>query len=164
MAASPLVKYVCFHSPCVQLPNNVPRAFSADLKCIRPFVPPHEKTQRRLGTSSSRPSHCWMTHSDLGDYCYTRQKKMLYVCQELSVINELLCWLSIGSWAGHRGWWMHNKQTLHRQQAAQSAAPPHDVKSGRLPFAPHTCTSSLGYEYTQVLAPPSAWCRIELRP
>lgn len=82
-----------------------------------------------------------MTRGDLGDYCYTRQKKMLYVCQELSVINELLCWLSIGSWAGHRGWWMHNKQTLHCQQADQPV-PPHHTQQ---PYTPHhDGISSLG--------------------
>lgn len=74
-AASPLVKNVCFHSSCVQLPNNVPRAFSADLKCIRPFLFPSVKRHGRLGRSSSRPGRRRMTRSDLGDYCYTRQKK-----------------------------------------------------------------------------------------
>lgn len=43
--------------------------------------------------------------------------------KELSVINELLCSLSIVSEAGHRGWWMHGKQTL-APPAADSAKSP----------------------------------------
>lgn len=54
----------------------MPRAFSADLKSIRPFCSHRVGRQRRLGMNGSCPRHrCSTTHGDLGDYCYTRQKK-----------------------------------------------------------------------------------------
>lgn len=44
-----------FHSSCVQLPNNVPRAFSTGFKMHQSFLFPQVKRHRRLGPGSLHP-------------------------------------------------------------------------------------------------------------
>lgn len=113
--ASALVRRVLSFSLC-PAPNNVPRALKCSFFCV------WEKTQELRFSLKQRASvgRAGMTLEIIA----ILDRKMLYVCQELSVINELLCWLSIGSRAGHRGWWMHNKQTVHCQHPSVRANTP----------------------------------------
>lgn len=122
------------------------------------FITSREKTLRRLGMSSSRPICHWMPRSDLGDYCYTRQKKCyMFVKSCLSSMSFCVGYrLAPGQDTGVDG--CTTNRLCIASKRAQPAGPPHDGMS-----SPGGCRSPLRLSLSLLdVNSPKCWPRPDI--